>query len=84
MTPRVLLKQRGRYVFHTELPRLLRNGWQESYDSEAEVSYYFSPDGRDVVTMDSEQSLDLKIVWVFRCDLFPPAKGERYPTPIDR
>jgi chitinase len=84
----VSLKEKGRYIDFTEAADLIRAGWTESYDPEAQASYYFSPDGRDFMTIDSVQSIGHKLDWVleerfrgafwwvFHADYYPPAEGE--------
>ena len=58
------LSEYGSYITYKEfIPRMDR-GWTESYDPEAEVSYYFSPDGGEFVTIDSPSSILNKIEWV--------------------
>lgn len=86
----VSLKEKGRYFSYTELPTLLKGGWQESYDTEAEAPYYFSPDKTEFVTIDNNRSHSRKIEWVFKkqyrgvfwwefhCDYFSPVKGQKY------
>jgi chitinase len=70
------------------LPSLLSSGWKESYDSAAEASYYFSPDGKSFITIDNNRSIDRKMDfiaagryrgvfwWEFYCDLTQPAPGQ--------
>jgi len=86
----VSLRKKGWWFSYTQLPALLQAGWKESYDPKAEAPYYFSPDGRDFVTIDNKRSLDRKMEWVFEkqfrgvfwwefhCDYFPPTKGQKY------
>lgn len=86
------LKEKGRYFSYTELPTLLKGGWQESYDTRAEAPYYFSPDKTNFVTIDNNRSHSRKLEWVFKehyrgvfwwefhCDYFPPVEGLEYAT----
>ena len=39
-------------------------GWTEEYDPEAEVSYYFSPDREEFVTIENPVSMRRKIEWI--------------------
>ena len=48
------------------MPRLA-NGWTEEYDPAAEVSYYFSPDRTEFVTIDNPSSIRSKIEWIKAC-----------------
>lgn len=59
------LKNYGRYMDYNELPPLLQKGWTEKYDPVQSVSYYFSPDQKEFVTMDNHRSLKAKMDWVF-------------------
>lgn len=59
------LKNYGRYMDYNELPPLLEKGWTEKYDPAQSVSYYFSPDQKEFVTMDNHRSLKSKMDWVF-------------------
>lgn len=59
------LNNYGRYMDYNELPPLLQQGWTEEYNPIEFVSYFFSPDRKEFVTMDNEQSLQSKMEWVF-------------------
>ncbi|KGK00119.1 glycoside hydrolase family 18 protein [Thalassotalea sp. ND16A] len=88
----VSLKEKGRYFSYTELPALLNQGWQESYDHSAQAPYYFSPDKAEFVTMDNKQSLSHKMAWAFEqqfrgvfwwefsLDYFPAVAGKKYAS----
>lgn len=77
----------GRYCGYTELPGCLEKGWTEKWDDAAQSAYFFSPDGTEFMTLETERSLDLKIDWVldsgfggvfwweYSCDLVKPAAG---------
>lgn len=81
------LDQFGAYISYNQMLPLLEKGWEEQYDSEAEVSYFFSPDHRDFITMDTPRSIRRKVEWVkqrkyrgvfwweFHCDMIPPASA---------
>lgn len=58
------LNQFGAYISYNQFLPLLEKGWREQYDSGAEVSYFFSPDHRDFITMDTPQSIQKKVEWV--------------------
>lgn len=59
------LSRYGSYITYREfLPRLEHGGWTETYDPEAEVSYYFSPDGGEFVTIENPRSMRRKIEWI--------------------
>lgn len=58
------LRNYGRYITYKEFIPWLGNGWIEEYDPAAEVSYYFSPDRNEFVTMDSPSSILNKIEWI--------------------
>lgn len=59
------LSRYGSYITYREfLPRLEHEGWTEKYDPEAEVSYYFSPDGGEFVTIENPGSMRRKIEWI--------------------
>ena len=59
------LSEYGRYFYYRELPPLLKNGWQESYDTLAGASYFFSPDRSKWVTIDNNRSHEQKLKWLF-------------------
>lgn len=59
------LNNYGRYMDYNELPPLLQQGWTEDYNPVEFVSYFFSPDGKEFVTMDNERSLRSKMEWIF-------------------
>ena len=84
------LNRRGRYFQYTELDGLLKKGWTEQWDAPHGVPYYFSPDGKDFVSIDNLRSLRMKVDfilakkyrgvfwWEFHYDYLPPAEGARY------
>ncbi len=90
ITEKLSIDDRGRYFGHTELTGLLADGWTERYDESARVPYYFSPDGKDFVTLDNERSLSEKVDWVkhggyrgvfwweLHYDLVPTGENERF------
>ena len=59
------LNNYGRYMDYNELPPLLRPGWTEEYNPIEFVSYFFSPDRKEFITMDNQQSLYSKMEWIF-------------------
>ena len=84
------LRQKGRSIPYTELPKLLASGWKESFDPAAECSYYFSPDRRSFATIDNPSSIKRKLSWanaarfrgVFWWEYhqdYVPADGKRGP-----
>lgn len=78
------LRDFGRYCGYTELPGCLENGWTEKWDDAAQSAYFFSPDGSEFMTLETERSLDMKVDWVlesgfggvfwweYSCDLVKP------------
>ncbi|WP_162272062.1 glycosyl hydrolase family 18 protein [Alistipes provencensis] len=58
------LSEYGRYITYKEFIPWMSEGWVEEYDPAAEVSYYFSPDREEFVTMDSPSSILNKIEWI--------------------
>lgn len=58
------LSKYGRYIAYKEFIPWMSDGWTEEYDSVAEVSYYFSPDRGEFVTVDSPSSIRNKIEWI--------------------
>ncbi|WP_300722640.1 glycoside hydrolase family 18 protein [uncultured Alistipes sp.] len=59
------LSRYGSYITYREfLPRVETGGWTEEYDPEAEVSYYFSPDREEFVTIENPVSMRRKIEWI--------------------
>lgn len=63
-TSSVPLRQKGRSIPYTELPKLLAAGWKESFDPAAEASYYFSPDRHAFATIDNPNSIKRKLTWI--------------------
>lgn len=55
----------GSYITYKKFFPLLSQGWTEEYDPEAQVSYYFSPDHKDFVTMENPESMRTKIEWIY-------------------
>jgi chitinase len=60
----VPLRQKGRSLSYSELPKLLSSGWKESYDPKAAASYYFSPDRSSFATIDTPTSIKRKLAWI--------------------
>lgn len=59
-----VLSKYGSYITYREFIPKLAAGWTEEYDPAAEVSYYFSPDRNEFVTIDSPSSVLEKIEWI--------------------
>lgn len=80
------LSRYGSYISYNKMIPLLRQGWTEEYDTAAKVSYFYSPDKKSFITMDTPQSIRTKIDWIkqnrykrifwweFSYDTIPPAK----------
>lgn len=60
----VPLRQKGRSIAYSDLPKLVASGWKEAYDPAAQMSYYFSPDKRDFATIDNPASVKRKMAWI--------------------
>jgi len=87
----VPLRQKGRSIAYSELPKLLAAGWKEAYDPAAQMSYYFSPDRRDFATIDNPASIKRKMDWVlasrfrgvfwweYHHDYLPPDRSNAAP-----
>ncbi|MCM0340486.1 glycoside hydrolase family 18 protein [Bacteroides fragilis] len=58
------LKEYGAYISYNDLLPLLRKGWVEEYDRDAKVSYYYSPDKSEFVTIENPKTILDKIKWV--------------------
>ena len=73
----------ARDFFYPELPGLLRDGWTEEWDEEAQCPYYFAPDRSAFVSADNARSIKVKMDWVkemgfggvfwweYHCDYIP-------------
>lgn len=78
------LRKYGDYISYNEFLPLLQGGWTEQYDSKSKVSYYFSPDKNNFVSIENPKTLGYKIDWLddknyrgvfwweFNCDLTAP------------
>lgn len=53
----------GKYISYMTFTDSLKNGWIERWNEKEQVSYYFSPDGENFITIDNSQSIDYKIKW---------------------
>ncbi len=85
-----LSKHGGRDFFLYELPDLLEAGWKEVWDEKACAPYYYSPDGKFLVSADSQRAIDLKVQWArdmgfggvfwweFHCDWIYGEEGGRH------
>lgn len=60
------LSKYGSYIPYRQFLPRLSQGWTEEYDPQAEVSYFFSPDRSEFVTIDNEASILRKIEWMTR------------------
>lgn len=58
------LRQHGKYFSYNSMLPLLQEGWLEEYDNQAKVSYYFSPDKSDFITMENPKTIQTKIQWI--------------------
>lgn len=58
------LREYGKYFSYNDLLPLLQKGWTEEYDNEAKVSYYFSPDKSEFITMENPSTILTKIQWI--------------------
>lgn len=71
----------GQSIYYNQLPGMISSGWKESYDAQAQASYYYSPDGKGFITIDNAGSISRKMDiitagryrgvfwWEFYCDL---------------
>jgi chitinase len=71
----------GQSIYYNQLPAMQSSDWKESYDSAAQASYYYSPDGKGFITIDNNRSISRKMDiitagryrgifwWEFYCDL---------------
>lgn len=78
----------GQSIYYNQLSSYLSNGWKESYDSQAQASYYFSPDRKSFITIDNPRSIGRKMDlatagryrgvfwWEFYCDISDPTSGQ--------
>lgn len=60
----VPLKECGSYITYNEFKKKKESGWTEEYDRKAKVSYYFSPDRNEFVTIEDPESMRRKIKWI--------------------
>lgn len=58
------LSECGAYITYNEFLAASAEGWTEEPDSLAGVSYYFSPDRREFVTIENPASIGDKIRWI--------------------
>ncbi len=57
------LDKYGSYFSYNNMLPLLQEGWTEEYDDKAKVSYYYSPDRSEFVTMENPETILTKIQW---------------------
>lgn len=77
------LSDYGRYCNYNELPGKLESGWYEKIDTVARCSYFISPDNKEFMTLETEESVEEKLKWIksegfdkifwweFHCDWIP-------------
>ncbi|TLX71933.1 glycoside hydrolase family 18 protein [Labilibacter sediminis] len=58
------LGEKGSYIDWNHFKLLLDEGWQGVFDDEAQMSYYYSPDKKDFVSIDDKNSLAHKLDWI--------------------
>ena len=58
------LDKNGKYFSYNNMLPLLQKGWVEQYDKKAKVSYYFSPDKSEFITMENPKTILTKIQWI--------------------
>ncbi|MFV0325671.1 MAG: glycosyl hydrolase family 18 protein [Bacteroides xylanisolvens] len=58
------LREYGKYFSYNDMLPLLQEGWTEEYDSNTKVSYYFSPDRSEFITMENPKTILTKIQWI--------------------
>lgn len=58
------LNQYGQYFSYNDFLPLLNQGWKEEYDKTEQVSYYFSPDRKEFITMENPSTILEKIKWI--------------------
>ena len=60
------LDKYGSYFSYNNMLPLLQKGWTEKYDDKAKVSYYFSPDKSEFITMENPKTVQTKIQWILK------------------
>lgn len=63
-TSELALYHHGSYITYRDFRGWEQRGWTQEYDPAEEVSYYFSPDRSQFVTMDSPESIMAKVRWI--------------------
>lgn len=58
------LKKQGRYISYNAALPLIEGGWTAEYDVDAQMNYYYNPERTGFITMDSQESLAVKVDWV--------------------
>lgn len=57
------LNKYGAYISYNSMLPLLQKGWVEEYDSDAKVSYYYSSDKSEFITIENPKTILDKIQW---------------------
>ena len=77
------MSDHARDFFYPDLPGLLKKGWTEAWDDQAQCPYYFAPDSSAFVSADNARSIAAKMAWVeemgfggvfwweYHCDYIP-------------
>lgn len=60
------LNEFGKYISYNDMLPLLKQGWKEEYDTDAKVSYYYSSDRSDFVTIENANTILTKIQWIVK------------------
>ena len=60
------LNNYGSYISYNKFKPYLSEGWTEEYDTTENVSYYFSPDKEEFVTMENPETIAKKIEWIYQ------------------
>lgn len=58
------LDKYGCYFSYNSFLPLLKEGWESEYDNDAKVNYFYSPDRREFVTMESPETIKTKLEWI--------------------
>lgn len=58
------LSKYGKYISYNKVFPLLQEGWTEEYDHTAKVSYYYSPNRSEFITIENPKTIQAKIQWI--------------------
>lgn len=58
------LNKQGKYISYNAALPLISGKWKAEYDVAAQMNYYYNPEHTGFITMDSPESLDVKMDWV--------------------